>query len=1374
MQRASQTLKTILALAAILVIVFPTAAPLAQGKVGVEPVEPFKPDTLARPRLPPHLTLLQPPALLPQSTPLGAEGGQAAAPATVKVVETVNDVGRMLRQLGVEQSKAIHVTLITGDEVFAAKTPNGTWAVFVKPVTPTRTFHVSVVGDNVYVIPGGVNLEKFSIDLFNIRLLAEYQKLGIKTIPVIVKLRKLPGENIEASFKRLLPIASKLPHITLHIIDSVALRIPPEKAATVYKELASSPIVVRVTPDYIYHATSVKAYDIVKPALYRSVPFIGAPTLWNMGVNGSGVIIAVLDTGIDPTHPDFYVGNESKILAVESFVDYNFDGQPDEPPLDGHGHGTHCAGIAAGTGGYMPQIKGVAPGALLLAGKVLSNYGWGYDSWIIKGIEWAVNNSADIISMSLGGLAYHGYDPLVDAVNKAVEKGVTVVIAAGNEGPGLFTIASPGVSPLAITVGAYDVDYGTIAGFSSRGPTVNLTVKPDVVAPGVDILAARANNTYMGEPGTLYHVYASGTSMATPHVAGYAALVLQLLNSTGILQAAEEALQVPASYIVKDVILSTATGYDEASPLVYGMGIINATNLAELVNAGMLVIPNPAHTDILAVENKVYNVTITLFNPFNETRVLSVEPILLLFPGASEAAAANAITVPSTVEVPAGGTANLTVSIDASALPVGVHAVKLLLKDNETGRVLAKAMIGIGKPALAVIRVYYEGKPVVACANILGLDLSNGAGTGSTNVYGGFYGSPTCANGTLVVGPLLPNKAYLVTVEMPSYYYGGMAAGYYIPVVVPSDDKSVIVANVTVDFAELPSVKLVVPTGNHYAMVEAYLDVKLTVTVGSQQYSLDYPALFWSSSIGEASLELHLGFAQPAAAGNVEAKAEASVFSVQSQLIPLTGTLSRVYVFYREYSSIPYGETVKALPSTLTDTLLHIHSTIGRVYEDYAGLAIFCGEQTAAMVPAIATTTGSITAYLVDSNATCSGVAIDSVEAGNVSVFAMSWWEYDYNGYRAYAPLAFPARMTTLWNYMFAWQGLDGYNFSGAIFGGNIFRTWLTGYLDISSYTEPLMYILVAPNHKSPRIYAYPSSISGIDLYWIPDNTTPPSLYVEMALNSDLLGEYGISFANGTVDFKVETVANGSYVPGITVYEFGYGVGGRDIVPLAGYDPLLNMVPQGENLALLVLFNEPIYAPVYLNQSSVTIALTNGGTTIEGTIVRWGRLGGVPLPYAIVVFPTASAPKGAYSLVVSAEYYDNTTGSTTHVSYVVSPAVYIGEPAGQLSVPAAYNVRLEASLTDIYGKPITELKPGTLAVLYANYSLIGFNGTASLVVEVVKDGETVMKAVTPVTPNSTGSIEAAIAIPWAEGTYKVKVYLLLDNIMAVLQVLPPP
>jgi len=279
----------------------------------------------------------------------------------------------------------------------------------------------------------------------------------------------------------------------------------------------------------------------IHPLLNNSTKIIEANKLWGLGYNGSGIVIAILDTGIDKNHPDLDdlddnpLTNDPKVIYEVSFVDYDYDGIPDEDPMDYHGHGTHCAGIAAGTGeasGY--TYVGVAPGAYLMNVKVLDSSGGGYWDWIISGIEYATfgpdgiantGDEADIISMSLGG-AGSPRDPVSMAVNNAWDYGIIVVVAAGNSGSQYYTVASPAGASKVITVGATDKS-GNLASFSSRGPSIELRMKPDIVAPGVSIIAPRANNTYMGSVINDYYTSASGTSMATPHVAGASALLLQ-------------------------------------------------------------------------------------------------------------------------------------------------------------------------------------------------------------------------------------------------------------------------------------------------------------------------------------------------------------------------------------------------------------------------------------------------------------------------------------------------------------------------------------------------------------------------------------------------------------------------------------------------------------------------------------------------------------------------------------------------------------------------------------------------------------------------------------------------------------------------------
>jgi len=293
---------------------------------------------------------------------------------------------------------------------------------------------------------------------------------------------------------------------------------------------------VKITPDaldlLLASEPALEAYpDLPVQAMdLKTDQQIGADVMWSRldgngkPIDGRGITVAVIDTGICYTHPDLGGGFGSGYKVCGGFDFYNNDSDP----MDDNGHGTHVAGIISANGG----IKGVAPGSSLLAYKALGPDGGGTMTTVILSINAAIDlngdgstsDHANVISMSLGGQGDPN-DPICLAVKRAVAAGVVVVVAAGNSGPSMGTVMSPGVSPYAITVGAVN-DTGVLANFSSRGPTNDLQIKPEISAPGVHVLSTVP---YSGTPYSSPTGYLpmSGTSMATPHISGAVALLLQ-------------------------------------------------------------------------------------------------------------------------------------------------------------------------------------------------------------------------------------------------------------------------------------------------------------------------------------------------------------------------------------------------------------------------------------------------------------------------------------------------------------------------------------------------------------------------------------------------------------------------------------------------------------------------------------------------------------------------------------------------------------------------------------------------------------------------------------------------------------------------------
>ncbi|WP_328434447.1 S8 family peptidase [Streptomyces sp. NBC_00425] len=417
-------------------------------------------------------------------------------------------------------SPARYVTLVTGDRVQLDAWGQVT-GVRRAPGRGHVPLSVRRLGDDQYVIPadaaaliGQGVLDKRLFDVSGL-IRAGYDDTRRGTLPLIVSYegkaaqRRNTQRSLLADGQGAVTVRRELPSV-----DGAALSVRKEEAEDTWQALTSAPGVERVWLDGRFKAAAVQGdSDKVSDNVTR----IGAPTAWNAGYDGKGVKVAVLDTGIDTTHPDLAsVVTESK--------DFSGTGSTD----DRVGHGTHVAATVAGSGARSDGLyKGVAPGARLLNAKVLNDDGEGTDSSVIAGLEWAAAQGAEVANLSLGQTDAPGADPVETAVNALSEStGMLTVAAAGNEGPGAGTVGSPGAAESALTVGAVDGE-DRIAEFSSVGPTADSALKPDLTAPGVDIVAAKAANGVLGDPAADGYVSMSGTSMATPHAAGAAAILAQ-------------------------------------------------------------------------------------------------------------------------------------------------------------------------------------------------------------------------------------------------------------------------------------------------------------------------------------------------------------------------------------------------------------------------------------------------------------------------------------------------------------------------------------------------------------------------------------------------------------------------------------------------------------------------------------------------------------------------------------------------------------------------------------------------------------------------------------------------------------------------------
>ena len=324
----------------------------------------------------------------------------------------------------------------------------------------------------------------------------------------------------------------------LELIDSLVASLPEDSVA----ELQAESAIISIVPNASVRMAGNGSIDNPAPASdYPDV--IGADLVWEAGVTGEGVTVAVVDTGLS-NHPGLLNKvNGVKLNRIAAWVDFV---EGSHSPRDPHGHGTHIAGIIANAQqGPDGEWNGVAPGVRLVGVRVLDEDGYSDYATVIEGIEWVIENKEEfnikVMNLSLVSTVEAPYwvDPLNQAVMQAWANGITVVVAAGNGGPEAMTISVPGNNPYVITVGAFTDNFSPddwnddyLPEFSAAGPTLEAFPKPDVLAPGAHMVSTSSKHSTLesGFPGSkLPHRYfwMAGTSQASAVVSGIAALTLE-------------------------------------------------------------------------------------------------------------------------------------------------------------------------------------------------------------------------------------------------------------------------------------------------------------------------------------------------------------------------------------------------------------------------------------------------------------------------------------------------------------------------------------------------------------------------------------------------------------------------------------------------------------------------------------------------------------------------------------------------------------------------------------------------------------------------------------------------------------------------------
>ncbi|HZX03587.1 S8 family serine peptidase [Kribbella sp.] len=744
-------------------------------------------------------------------------------------------------------------TLVTGDVVRVTGEGANRRAEIVHDVPPVGDIVVTTLNNDLYAVPTAVSslLATGRLDprLFDLSELdrSGYDDASAPQLPLITTYpATVAGATARRSMATNVPAGATAVR-QLSAARATAISMDRSKGAAFFTSFTTAqtstqrmlaPGVGKLWLDGKVHASSDNEANVL----------IGARPVWDSGFDGTGQTIAVLDTGIDSTHPDL----AGKVVASKSFV-------PNEPdPLtDKYGHGTHVASIALGTGAASQgQNAGTAKGAKLAIGKVLDDTGAGQESWIIDAMSWAAEQSKTV-NMSLGGGPTDGKDPMAAALDEiSARTGSLFVAAAGNWGPGNgsspypFSVGSPASASRALAVGNGNHSF-VLANSSSAGPGIgNLALKPQIVAPGTDIVAARsAQSSFRPLPDAPQYTELTGTSMASPRVAGSVAVLRQ---------------QHPdwSSQQIIDAITSTSCtlacpartgGQEDANPQTWwrGAGGLDLQRASQQAVRGTGLLEFGVHSDPLPADT-VVSKTISYVNDSDAPVTLQLQ---LSLKRPDENFTYNVlpfqnvpglVDVPASVTVPAHGSADVPVKLDLAKAPQGSVYGEIVATAPQVQ--VRSTLNWMRTTALHQLTIEYigpngeHGAPSQPTYGTL-TDLETGAQRAV--LFSGGHGYTTDFAGALSPRPLLPAHKYTLITLQAEQAVGKYKSfiGSWTSASTPDLDLSADRA-VTVD-ARLRKIWRISTQRPSVTTSTRVLEVDRSVAVGNRQLSFGLGTSLW-------------------------------------------------------------------------------------------------------------------------------------------------------------------------------------------------------------------------------------------------------------------------------------------------------------------------------------------------------------------------------------------------------------------------------------------------------------------------------------------------------------------------------------------------